>query len=413
MFKNRTQCGQTSGTRSRCDPHEGSATHCQPEDRRDHAAEERQRKVHCGCGQTDLGADESFVSRKLLRLCTTEVTLPNEDLVSPRSDPADKQLAGNRMRRYHGLRRGILILNVDGEALDEEMECELEDNERVKEQDVDMSKEDRAKQDLVEETSNATVGRNRARQDEDGRHSMRQRLPSVATSHFKPQRAEVLTYWDHVNGGELSAGEVQTARRLEVEYLNKMKVTERVPHSLTRARTGKEPIEAGWVDVVNSSGCGNSSMGSCCMVWTRGTREKFRYRDAAHTDISRAYVHSLSKEEKYVELPLGMWTGGSPEYGRLMVSLCGTRGPAAILEDACAQVLDQFEGEVACPCSLKSREGGIRVVVHGDDPLSGGHRYQLEWMKSITNKHFESKHIMMRPSSDLGKSLVMLNRKIV
>ena len=149
------------------------------------------------------------------------------------------------------------------------------------------------------------------------------------------------------------------------------------------------------------------------MVWTRGTREKFRYRDAAHTDISRAYVQSLSKEEKYVKLPLGMWTGGSPEYGRLMVSLYGTRGPAAILEDACAQVLDQFEGEVACPCSLQSREGGIRVVVHGDDPLSGGPRYQLEWMKSITNKHFESKHIMMRASSDLGKSLVMLNRKIV
>ena len=77
----------------------------------------KERKVHCGCGHADLGADESFESRKLLRLCTTEVTLPNEDLVSPRSDPADKQLAGNRMRRYHGLRRGILILNVDGEAL--------------------------------------------------------------------------------------------------------------------------------------------------------------------------------------------------------------------------------------------------------------------------------------------------------
>ena len=49
------------------------------------------------------------------------------------------------MRRYHGLRRGILILNVDGEALDEDMECELEDNDRVNEQDVDMSKEDTAK----------------------------------------------------------------------------------------------------------------------------------------------------------------------------------------------------------------------------------------------------------------------------
>ena len=32
-------------------------------------------------------------------------------------------------------------------------------------------------------------------------------------------------------------------------------------------------------------------------------------------------------------------------------------------------------------------------------------------MKSIMSKHLESKHMMMRGSSDLGKSLVMLNRK--
>ena len=33
-------------------------------------------------------------------------------------------------------------------------------------------------------------------------------------------------------------------------------------------------------------------------------------------------------------------------------------------------------------------------------------------MKSIINKHFESKPTMLWASSDLGKSLVMLNRKI-
>ena len=45
--------------------------------------------------------------------------------------------------------------------------------------------------------------------------------------------------------------------------------------------------------------------------------------------------------------------------------------------------------------------------------MSGGPKHQLEWMKSIMNKHFESEHIMMVASGDLGKSLVMLNRKIV
>ena len=37
-------------------------------------------------------------------------------------------------------------------------------------------------------------------------------------------------------------------------------------------------------------------------------------------------------------------------------------------------------------------------------------RHQLEWMK---HKHFKSKHRMVEASSDLGKSLVMLSRKIV
>ena len=60
-----------------------------------------------------------------------------------------------------------------------------------------------------------------------------------------------------------------------------------------------------------------------------------------------------------------------------------------------------------------TREKGIRVVVHGDDFWSGRIRHQLEWTKCIRNTHLESKHVVMRASSDLGKSLVMLNRKIV
>ena len=59
----------------------------------------------------DLGADESFEIRKLLRFRTTEVIFA-----------ADKQVAGCKEIMSHD--EDIFTLNVDGEALEEEMECE-------------------------------------------------------------------------------------------------------------------------------------------------------------------------------------------------------------------------------------------------------------------------------------------------
>ena len=85
----------------------------------------------------DLGADESLDNRQLLRLWTAEVNLRSEDLASPRSDLADKQVAGGGCQEIMRRDEDILTLNVNGEALEEEMECEPEDEtvqdaERVK-----------------------------------------------------------------------------------------------------------------------------------------------------------------------------------------------------------------------------------------------------------------------------------------
>ena len=74
-----------------------------------------------------------------------------------------------------------------------------------------------------------------------------------------------------------------------------------------------------------------------------------------------------------------MWLSEYPEYGRLRVSLHGTRDAAANWEDAYAKVLTEhgFARGTASPCSFCCKERGIRVVVHGDDFLSGGPRSQL------------------------------------
>ena len=56
---------------------------------------------------------------------------------------------------------------------------------------------------------------------------------------------------------------------------------------------------------------------------------------------------------------------------------------------------------------------GDRIIVHGDDFISGGPRHQLKWLEEVVDKHVESKHTVKRASSDLAKPLVMLNRNRV
>ena len=53
---------------------------------------------------------------------------------------------------------------------------------------------------------------------------------------------------------------MQKSRRLEVEYLNKMKVVERVPYSFVKHRTGKELIKVRWVDTLKTSGAHRSRL---------------------------------------------------------------------------------------------------------------------------------------------------------
>ena len=71
---------------------------------RGHAAEER---------HVDLGADESLGK-----------SLHSEDLLSPCSDTAEKRVAVRGFRGIMSRDEHILTLNVDGESLEEEMECE-------------------------------------------------------------------------------------------------------------------------------------------------------------------------------------------------------------------------------------------------------------------------------------------------
>ena len=133
------------------------------------------------------------------------------------------------------------------------MEHRQESNDGVHEQDADMNNDDKEKQSLTGGKSHVTVSKNRETEDDADRSS-------IATHHSKPQHAKVSKFWDHVNGGELSSTEVLKARRLDVEYLNKVKVVERVPYSFVKHRTGKEPIKVKWADTLKTNGIHGSRL---------------------------------------------------------------------------------------------------------------------------------------------------------
>ena len=69
------------------------------------------------CSSVDLGADESHENRKLLEFCTAEVSLHNEDFVSPCSDLVHGQVAGGGCKDIMSHEEDIFTLNGDGEAL--------------------------------------------------------------------------------------------------------------------------------------------------------------------------------------------------------------------------------------------------------------------------------------------------------
>ena len=133
-----------------------------------------------------------------------------------------------------------------------------------------------------------------------------------------------------------------------------------------------------------------------------------------YTDISRAYDHAHTKEEKYAELSSEIWKGSVPEYGRLRVSLYGIYDATSSWKDAYARVLIScgFISGVASLCAFRNPQRRLRVVVHGDDFLAAGPELSLYWHRSIIDENLEGKHPLMGASPDMRKSIVLLNRMI-
>ena len=104
-------------------------------------------------------------------------------------DEREKKIAGHSHHAQEATRHRRRRQEVGSNAQNRQ-----KSNNDVHKQDTGMSKDNKERQDTMEQESNVTVSRNRETQDDDNRDSKRQRLSSVATHHSKLQHTGVLKY---------------------------------------------------------------------------------------------------------------------------------------------------------------------------------------------------------------------------
>ena len=92
----------------------------------------------------------------------------------------------------------------------------------------------------------------------------------------------------------------------------------------------------------------------------------------------------------------------------------GTRDAAHNWEETYSEALESagFVRGLASPCIFRHEARGLKLVVHGDDFLTGGPVGQLRWLASTMDKRFECKHKIMGAAGSHWKNLLVLNRVV-
>ena len=243
---------------------------------------------------------------------------------------------------------------------------------------------------------------------------------------------------DDTKGGWLPADLVAEGRALEMEYVRKHGVYERVPRSQCHRETGRPPIRTGWADTNK----GTSTEPNIRCRWvakefrTHADPELFAPTPplegvkmvismAASTgnadtvllivDVRRAYFYARAQRRLFVELPPEDYQPGDESTcGLLKASLYGTRDAAANWELELGGFLSSIglkKGK-GSPCLLTNAEGTISAGVHGDDVVVAASRRDAAKILSQFQVKYETKHQMLGSHPDLAKEGSILNRKL-
>ena len=219
--------------------------------------------------------------------------------------------------------------------------------------------------------------------------------------------------WDDVYGSPLKQQEIIKARQEEIEYVNKMKLYEKVPTSEAYPQTGKGPISVRWIDI-NKGDNENPNYRSRFVAREINTSKRNDLFEATPpleawktvlsiaasgnkgevvmvNDISRAFFHAPAKRKVEEHM-----------CGRLDFSMYGTFDGAQNWFDAYSQQLRDVGSQqgTSSPCTFYNKQRAIRTYAHGDDYVSVGQPAQLKWLKAMLEKQYQVKTQWLGPDKD-------------
>ena len=234
-----------------------------------------------------------------------------------------------------------------------------------------------------------------------------------------------------MNGGRLVKSKVINARKLEMDYIKRLGVYEKVP----RAQAGKSKIiSVRWIDT--NKGDDASPDYRSRLVAREIKRDKrldlfvatppietlklllaklagsMGRKRAAVIDIKRAYFHAPSTRDVYVELPPEDAEKGM--IGKLKLSLYGTRDAAMNWAAAYTSFMTSIGFKVgqSSPCNFHHHERDISLTVHGDDFFCVAERPRLDWLIKKIKTAYEMKSQILGPGKDEDRQVKILNRII-
>ena len=240
--------------------------------------------------------------------------------------------------------------------------------------------------------------------------------------------------WDDITGAELDVEKVRAARKLEMDYYDKMKVYTKVPISECIARTGKQPLKARWIDTdkgtrYRSRWVAKQFKGSDSEEWFAATPPIEALRalisDAASAkgqksimicDVSRAFFYAPVQHDIYVELCEEAKTGHADEgmCAKLLMSMYGTKAAAQNWQRKVQEIMERlgFQRGRSSPVLFYNHQRQLRCLIHGDDFVVSGKPTDLVWLRNALESMLEITTTIIGEEPEFAKEAKILNRTL-
>ena len=243
-----------------------------------------------------------------------------------------------------------------------------------------------------------------------------------------------LQAWDDITGQELDTGKVIEARRLEVEYYEKMKVLSRVHRDVCWQKTGRPPLKARWIDHdkgdrYRSRWVAKQFKNMDSDEWFAATPPLEALRAVLSfattggigkgfmvNDVSRAFFYAPVQQDIFVELCDEMRRGPEDDnmVGWLNKSMYGTKAAAQNWQSEVQRTMHElgFVQGRSSSVLFWHPVRRIRALVHGDDFGSSGSVEDLVWFRNKLEEKYEIKSTIIGEAPELKKEVHILNRKV-